>query len=107
MEKDLQKKCVDYARAKGLMIYSVNPPIYKHMTYGNLFNLPDLIVVDFNAYFELKDIKYQKAQKERQEKQATRRRQLVQHGAKAYKVTTLENFIKILEFLDGKKQTNS
>ena len=107
MEKDLQKKCVDYARAKGLMIYSINPPNFKHMTYGTLMQMPDLHIIDFNAFFELKDYKYTKAHKERQEKQATRRIQLVQHGARAYKVTTLENFIKILEFLDGKKQTNS
>ena len=103
MEKDLQKKCVDYARSLGYMVYSINPPIYKHMTYGCLYHLPDLAVVDLNAFFELKDSKYIKAHKERQEKQARRRKELWQHGAKAYKVDTLEKFIKILGFLNDRK----
>ena len=107
MEKDLQKLCVNYARAKGYFCYAINPPNFKHMTYGTLMQMPDLYIVDFNAYFELKDYKYTKAHKERQEKQAKRRRELVQHGAKAYKVNTLENFIKILEFLDGKEKSTS
>lgn len=105
MEKDLQKKCIDYARDKGLMVYSINPPNFKHMTYGTLMQLPDLHIVDYNAFFELKDYKYTKAHKERQEKQARRRRELVLHGAKAYKVNTIEKFILILEYLNGTKQS--
>ena len=69
--------------------------------------MPDLHVVDFNAFFELKDYKYTKAHKERQEKQAARRRELVLHNAKAYKVNTLEKFIKILEFLNDKQKSTS
>lgn len=107
MEKDLQKKCINYARNKGLMIYSINPPNFKRTTYGTLYNLPDLHVVDYNAFFELKDIKYHKAHKERQEKQARRRRELFKHNASAYKITRLEDFIKILDFLNDKKESTS
>ena len=107
MEKDLQKKCVEYARSKDLMIYSINPPSFKRMTYGTLMQLPDLHVVDYNAYFELKDIKWTKANPQRQLKQKERRRQLVQHGARAYKVNTFEKFIIILEFLNDKQKSTS
>ena len=107
MEKDLQKMCVNYARAKGYFCYSINTPNFKHMTYGTLMQMPDLHVVDFNAFFELKDYKYTKAHKERQEKQAARRRELILHNAKAYKVNTLEKFIKILEFLNDKQKSTS
>lgn len=107
MEKDLQKKCVEYARQNNLMVYSINPPNFKHMTYGTLMQLPDLHIVDYNAYFELKDLKWTKANPERQKKQKARRHELVAHGAKAYKVDTFEKFITILEFLNGKEKANS
>lgn len=102
-EKDLQKKCVAHARDLGLMCYSNNPPDYKRMTVGTLFGIPDLTIVNFNAYFELKDHKYTKAHKERQEKQKKRRKELVKAGARAYKVDTFEKFAKIIEFLNVKK----
>lgn len=99
MEKDLQKSCIEYARSIGLMIYSINPPDFKRMTFGTLFNLPDTHIVDFNAYFELKDRKYKSNHKERQEKQEKRRNELIEHNAKAFKVTTLEEFKQIIESL--------
>lgn len=103
MEKDLQKKCIDYARSLGYMVYSINPPNYKFTTYGTLYNLPDILIVDLNTYFEFKDAEYSKAHKERQEKQAKRRKELWQHGSKAYKVNTFEKFTKIIGFLNGKR----
>lgn len=103
MEKDLQCNCVEYARSIGLMIYSNNPPSYKRMTYGTLKHLPDLTIVDFNAYIELKDAQYSKAHKERQEKQANRRKELTKAGARAYKCDSFEKFKTILEFLRGRE----
>ena len=102
MEKDLQKKCIDYPRSLRYMVYSINPPIYKHTTYGTLYNLPDIHIVDLNAYFEFKDVKYTKAHKDRQEKQKNKRKELWKHGSKAYKVDTFEKFLKIIGFLNGK-----
>lgn len=102
MEKDLQKKVVDYIRSLGLMVYSNNPPVYKHMTYGTLNQLPDLTIVDFNAYIELKDYKYTKTHKERQEKQKKRRKELTQAGAKCYKADTFEKVVRIIEFLNAR-----
>ena len=99
MEKDLQKKCVDYIRSQGLMVYSNNPPSYKRMTYGTLNQLPDLTIVNFNAYIELKDHKYTKAHKTRQEKQAKRRKELTKAGARAYKCDTFEKVVRIINFL--------
>lgn len=97
MEKDLQKKCVDYARGEGLMVYSINPPPFNRMTYGTLKQLPDLHIVDFNAYFELKDHKMKANHKERQQKQEARRKELIEHGAEAYKVTLFEEFKAIID----------
>ena len=89
------------------MVYSINPPIYKHTTYGTLYNLPDIVVVDFNAYFELKDIKYTKAHKERQKKQSERRKEIFRHNAQAYKIDTFEKFVTIIGFLHGKSREKS
>jgi len=102
MEKDLQKKVVDYIRSLDLIVYSNNPPAYKRMTYGTLNHLPDLTIVNFNAYIELKDYKYTKAHKERQEKQKTRRKELTKAGAKCYKADTFEKVVQIIEFLNAK-----
>lgn len=99
MEKNLQKKVVDYIRLKGYECYSINPPNYKRMTYGTLFNLPDIHIVDFNTYIELKDFEYKSAHKDRQEKQKQRRKELTRHGAKCYKANTFENVCKIVNFL--------
>lgn len=81
------------------MCYSNNPPSFKRMTSGTLFNLPDLTIVNFNAYIELKDYKYTKAHKERQEKQKKRRKELTKAGARAYKADTFEKVVRIIEFL--------
>ena len=101
MEKDLQKKCINYARSLGYMTYSINPPNYKFTTYGTLYNLPDIHIVDLNAYFEFKDAEYSKAHKTRQIKQAERRKEIWKHNSKAYKVDTFEKFKKIIGFLNG------
>ena len=98
-EKELQMQCVAYARSKDLMIYSINPPDFKRKTYGTLNQLPDLHIVDFNAYFELKDKKYSKAHKERQELQLKRRKELAKHNALVYKVDTFEKFRIIIDWL--------
>lgn len=103
MEKHLQKKCVDYCKQLNLMVYSINPPDFKRMTYGTKMNLPDIHIVDFNAYFELKDVEYKSHHKERQEKQLKRREELIAHGAKAYKVITFEEFKTIIGELYEKK----
>ena len=98
-EKDLQMQCVAYARSKDLMIYSINPPDFKHKTYGTLNQLPDLHIVDFNAYFELKDSQYKKAHKERQEMQLKRRKELAKHNAVVYKLDTFEKFKTVIDWL--------
>lgn len=104
MEKELQKKCVEYTRSLGFMIYSINPPNFKRMTYGTLKYLPDLLIVDFNAYFELKDAEYTKNHSDRQQKQKERRRELYLHGSRSYKVDTFNKFKTILEFLINEKE---
>ena len=99
MEKDLQRKCVEYARSIGLMCYSINPTNYKMRTFGTIHNLPDIRIENYNAYFEFKAYEYRKAHKDRQEKQAKRRKELTKAGAKAYKCDSFEKFKTILEYL--------
>ena len=99
MEKCLQKQCVDYCKSLGLTVHANNPPAFKRTTYGTLSGLPDLKIVNFNAYVELKDKEYTKAHKDRQEKQKQRRKEFTKAGAKCYKVDEFEKFIKIIEFL--------
>lgn len=101
-EKHLQKKVVDYIRSLGLTVYSNNPPVYRHMTYGTLNQLPDLTIVNFNAYIELKDYKYTKNHKERQEKQKARRKELTKAGARAYKCDSLRKVELIINYLRNK-----
>lgn len=96
MEKDLQKQIVNYLRDKGYFVYSINPPDRKRMTYGTVMQLPDLCVVDLNLYLELKAPNYKSAHPERQIKQEIVREQLIEHGAKAYKITSLEELKEIL-----------
>jgi hypothetical protein len=97
MEKDLQKKCIEYARGNGFFIYSINPPNYKRMTFGTVFGMPDLHIVDLNVFVELKAGEYKNTHKTRQEKQSSTREKLEAHGAKCYKVSTLDEFINILK----------
>lgn len=104
MEKDLQKKCVDYANSLKMFIYSNNPPHFKRLTYGTKYGIPDLTVV-YNgivSYFELKDRQYKSAHKERQQKQLKIRKELWKHKVRAYKVDTFEKFKIILGFIYGK-----
>ena len=95
MEKHLQKQIVDYLREQNYFVYSINPPNFKRMTYGTVQQLPDLCVVDLNLYIELKDAGYKAAHKDRQDKQEKVRQELINHGAQAYKVTSLEE-LKII-----------
>lgn len=89
-EKHLQKEVVDYLRSKNLFVFSINPPDRKRMTYGTIMQLPDLYVVDLNLFIELKAKEYKSAHPERQAKQEAVRNDLIAHGAKAIKITSLE-----------------
>jgi len=106
MEKQLQKKAIDYIKQLGLMCFAINPPNYKHMVYGTLFNLPDIFIVDFPIFIELKDKQYNKAHKERQEKQKQRRKELTAHNIVAYKADTFEKVKTIIDFWQNKKCMN-
>lgn len=102
MEKDLQKKTVEYIRSLGYMCFSINPTNYKLRTYGTINSMPDLHIVTFNAYIELKDYARRKEHKEHQEKQKARRKELTKAGAKAYKADTFEKVVKIIGFLNAR-----
>ena len=79
------------------MAYSFNPPNFKRMTYGTVFNMPDIRIEDLNLWVELKDKQYTKAHQDRQAKQLTRREEIINHGGNAVKIDNFEDFKILLD----------